>query len=186
MKSALSPRAVQDGGGVPYLNELLTTKEELDDLFGKLVKDGRALVEIFSHPPVDPGEPVIRIRTQLKNLLDEKIEIDKLWEEAWKSFGVDAEHGKLESGSGVHVNVTPGGSHSSLEKGPLSSNSASSASGDSSAGMKTVQSPSPKSVAVNGKVKKVSPGSPGLSRRNSDKFSELEEEAYEVRGGRMR
>lgn len=176
LKSALTPRAIDDGGGTPYLNELFPTKEELDELFSSLVKDGRGLVEIFSNPPVDPSDSVIRIRSRLKNLRDEKVQIDRMWEEAWRG----GEHGNPIGQGSLEEDATPsanGHVTSGVEGGPLEDNSSSSLSSGESAPTKVQTSPS----KASGKVKKVSQGGV-VSRKNSDKFSELEEEAYEVSG----
>jgi len=146
----------------------------LDELFGKLVQDGRGLMEIFSRPPVSPGEPVIRIRSRLKNLRDEKLEIDALWEEAWQG-----RHSDLIGQTDQPGSATPS---THVEREQVSTMSLSSG----NASPKNTKPPL-KSGEVDGDrgvVRKVSHGSSsgGLNRRNSDKFSELEEEAYEVRG----
>lgn len=183
LKSALSPRAIEDGGGSSYLNDLIPSKEELDELFGGLVKDGHGLVEIFSRPPVDPNDPVIRISNQLKDLKAEKTKIDHMWEKAWqpiREWERGEPIGQSPSQSSHDDDATPSGDDhvtSGAEVESLASRSSSSLPSDESKSkVKVTQT---RTGAGSGKVKKVSQVGV-VSQKDSDKFSELEEEAYEV------
>ena len=173
--SALTPRAIKDGGGNSYLNELITSKEELDECFENVVRDGHGLVEIFNRPPVDSNDPVVRITSQMKDLQVEKKKIDEMWDAAW-------ERGKpigQSSGQNNHGdNDTP--SVDDLVVSGIGVKSVNSSSSQApvtlEAKVKMIQ---PTSGGGSGKVEKVI--QVGVSQKDSDKFSELEEEAYEVR-----
>ena len=126
---------------------------------------------------MSPGEPVIRIRSRLKNLRDEKLEIDTLWEEAWQRRQSDLIGPADQPGSDV---PSVNGAIQDKERSRVLTSSLSS--GNVSPKDSKPQMKSGEKGGDRGVVRKVSHGSSGLTRRNSDKFSELEEEAYEVRG----
>ena len=162
--SALSPRAISDGGGRAYLEELVSSKEELDELFESTMQEGQELVEIFSKPPVDPGNPVLKISKQLQELQEEVKVINDMWKEAWQLDVSEREK---------PIGRSPGFEEAASSNDHLLS---------SSDGGVFSEPPEEKSVAA--EVKKVSKEVKMISkvdRRNSDKYSELEEEAYEVR-----
>ena len=143
MESALSPRAIDNGGGVAYLDHLAPSKDKYKELYQSAVQDGRGLVEIFNKPPLDPLNPVSKINGHLKEVEEGKQKIDALWAEAWgRSKTTPTEDSSLKTRS---------------------------------VGVAQIQA-----VPVKKVNKKV-----GVVTQNSDRFSELEEEAYEVREGRV-
>ena len=167
---ALSPQSTPTAeGGRAYLEHLLPTKEHLDQLYARTVQEGRGLVQIFSKPPLDPQSPMGRINEDLACLHKEKQLVDRKWEEAW--------HPAISQRSDP-VGQSP--SHSSKrDVAPAPREEGSKVAGESGKGVtvKQVQS----TTTGSSKVRKVSQVG-AVSKQNSDKYSELEEEAYEVKG----
>lgn len=161
---ALSPQAVADGGGGAYLDELVPSKEKFDRLVETVVCDGRRLVEKFGQPPVDPQKPVSEISQRLTTLEKIRKNIEVLWKEAWQQcVGKRSEPiGQSPSNSSSQGEVTPfeDEDHVTSSREP-----------DSSVAKSSTENAS--------EVKKVSQ----VSKESSDRFSELEGEAYEVREG---
>ena len=144
LESALSPEAVTGGGGVAYLEGLASSKEKFDSLHANAVKEGQALVTLFSQPPVDPTNPASKFNEQLGVIQELKDTVDTLWAESRRA-----------SDDGGHVGSKPE---------PVASDEV---------GVATVQS---------SEAEKKGSRRDSLSTQSSERFSELEEQAYEVRG----
>ena len=138
-----------------YLSHLAPSKESYDKLYRSTVQDGRGLVEIFSKPPLDPLNPVSKLSDHLRDVEDGKKRVDAMWAESW---------GRGQDGSSCGESTPPSDEATPNEEpGPV---------GVVSTQVRTVQ------VA---KVKGT--GNKNTSEMEiSDRFSELEEEAYEVKG----
>ena len=176
MVLALSPQAMegvgQEGGGA-YMERLLPAKQELDELYASTVEDGHGLVEVFSRPPIDPHSPVGRINEDLSRLEKEKEIVDRKWEEAWLPFV--GERGEPIGQSPSHSSkgeTTP----TITEEEPRINGS-----GTSVEIEKDVKVAQVHSTTTGSEVRKVSQVGV-VTKKNSDKYSELEEEAYEVKG----
>lgn len=156
LKSALSPEAIRKGGGVAYLDHLTPSKNKYDKLYLSAVQDGRGLVEIFNKPPIDPLNPVSKISDHLRDVEDRKKEVDAMWEESW-GHGHSCQDETTPSGDEATPTVTP---KVNLEP------------------VRVVRAVS-SGRGVN-QVNQVA-GKTTSEINLSDRFSELEEEAYEVR-----
>ncbi len=176
---ALSPQAMAaDGrgagpqGGRAYLERLLPAKRKLDELYANTMEAGRGLVEVFSKPPIDPQSPIGRINDDLSRLDKEKQLVDRKWEEAWQP---------LMGERSEPIGQSP--SHSSKgEATPTPDEEGSKVNGRSGSLEEGVKVAQVHSSTTRSEVRKVNQVSV-VTKKNSDKYSELEEEAYEVKGG---
>ena len=166
----MSAQAIFDEGGSPYLNSLIQFKRELDELFESALHHGKGLVEIFNKSPLDPDNPVIKISDQISHLEEERKKINEAWEEAWQLSWRDNDTSLSYSG---RDETTP--SSRELESSGSKSDTPLDTSTDRGVAKTHVHL-----VSSSNEVKKVTKMG-GVSRRDSDKYSELEEEAYEVR-----
>lgn len=178
--ASLHPQALAERGGRAYLERLRPCKTEFDELIEGVVRDGEGLVEILGQPPTDPHSPLPKITQQLAGVRDTKKEVDDVWERAWQQPGV-VERSEPIGQSPAHS--------SQGETTPPEAEASSSAelelSGVKLSGSVTSLDEEEGGVVVTtvtgGEVRKVSQVDM-ISKHSSDKFSELEEEAYEVRG----
>ncbi len=123
-------------------------------------------MEIFNTPPVNPSDnTMIKISAQLSRLEGEKKEIASKWEEAWKLS---------EKLRGNLIGRSPGVGGQS-EAPPTGAGLELSRSKSNGSDIEGVTTSRVHAVSKN-EVKKVGQ----VTRRDSDKYSELEEEAYEV------
>ena len=165
--SGLAPQVVAKRGGRVYLEGLVSTKEDFDDLIECALRDGEGLMEIFSRPPTEPHSPLERISQQLGEVEAAKKEVNELWEKAWRpSVGVRSEPIGQSPSHSSQGQTTP----STSEDHVTSSGSGTSLEGPRGGGVARVHK------IQTAEVKKVGV----VNKRSSDKFSELEEEAYEV------
>ena len=172
MVLSLSPQAMEgvgQEGDRAYLERLLPAKQELDELYASTVEDGRGLVEVFSRPPVDPHSPVGRINDDLVRLEKEKEIVDRKWEEAWLPFmgergepiGQSPSHSSKGEATPTDMKINGSGTFVDVDR--------------------DVKVAQVHSTTTGSEVKKVNQVG-AVTKKNSDKYSELEEEAYEVKG----
>ena len=157
---------------------------ELDELFDNVIRDGLGLVEIFSHPPVDSQDPMTSISGHMESVQVKKRRIDEMWEEAWNSNKGREKKNPMDQSQGPNCNgnqATPSGDDYVIngvkvdtlasKLSPLSPTPA-----ESGARGTVVESPIGTRVSRVEKPMQVEV----VNQSDSDKFSELEEEAYEV------
>lgn len=169
--TSLAPQAIASGGGAAYLNALVPSKEELDRLVEGAVHDGRGLMEIFSQPPTDPHNVSSVISRHLNTLEEGKKKVDAMWKEARHPIVSERSDpiGQSPTHSSQGETAPPGGDkrHLILNGGLAEAT--------------RIRPAKPLAQEV-GVAKPPSKINRAVSQRHSDKYNQLEEEAYEVRG----